>query len=382
MIRSLAGAIFSADLTNTTGESVRAVYTQTDATELGFKEDWLQNAVAKNPELVISACREAGLTDERWWTWTREYGIEEVGSIDVLLVSESGRVAIVETKLSYNREGRRSVLAQLLDYAVHLPEEVERRPVSGLPPELPVSEKVVQERIEAGDFLLIVAGDLLDSRAVKLSRSLLGDHLLNEWELALVELAVFTRAPDATGPEHVIVPHLRGLIEPESRQVVKVVVAQGDKNRVVVERQMPQTPAAARQEWTEERFFGELDKSSLSPAYKAFGKALLAIRTQFPEVQIQWGTGKTGSATLKRNGHGLVEFYLDGKLAFRRERPPRALGEAAGQAYLDGLREIYPQQMTGEINPNMPTSVPASVAGEGMEPLAALIRNVLSAAPK
>jgi hypothetical protein len=39
-------------------------------------------------------------------------------------------------------------LAQLLAYAVHLPEEVERRPVSGLPPELPVSEKVVHERIE------------------------------------------------------------------------------------------------------------------------------------------------------------------------------------------------------------------------------------------
>jgi len=70
----------------------------------------------------------------------------------VLLVSESGRVAIVETKLSYNREGRRSVLAQLLDYAVHLPEEIERRPVSGLPADLPVSEKAVQERIERGDF--------------------------------------------------------------------------------------------------------------------------------------------------------------------------------------------------------------------------------------
>src|SRR5690348_6063138 len=103
MIRSLAGAIFSADLTDATGESIRSTYAQADATELGFKEDWLQNAVANSPELVISACREAGLTDEQWWTWTREYAVEDVGSIDVLLVSESGRVAIVETKLSYNR---------------------------------------------------------------------------------------------------------------------------------------------------------------------------------------------------------------------------------------------------------------------------------------
>ena len=44
MIRSLAGALFSAEVTNAKGESVRAVYTQSDATELGFKEDWLQNS--------------------------------------------------------------------------------------------------------------------------------------------------------------------------------------------------------------------------------------------------------------------------------------------------------------------------------------------------
>ncbi len=344
MIRSLAGALFSAEVTNAKGESVRAVYTQSDATELGFKEDWLQNAVAKNPELVISACREAGLTDERWWTWTREYGIEDVGSVDVLLVSESGRVAIVETKLSYNREGRRSVLAQLLDYAVHLPEEVERRPVSGLPPELPVSEKVIQERIERGDFLLIVAGDRLDHRAVKLSRSLLGDHLLNEWELALVELAVFTRAPEATGPEHLMVPHLRGVIEPESRQVVKVVIAQGDKNRVVLERQTAETPAAARQKWSEERFRAELDAAPLSPSYKEFGKALFDIRAQYPDVELRWGTGKSGSVTVKRNGHQVVEFYLNGWLGIRTERAPLALGEAAGEAYMGGVRKLFPDQ--------------------------------------
>jgi hypothetical protein len=111
----------------------------------------------------------------------------------------------------------------------------------------------------------------------------------------------------------------------------------------------------------------------------AFGKALLEIRTQLPRTQIQWGTGKTGSATLKRNGNGLVEFYLDGKLAFRRERPRSALGEAAGQAYLNGLREIYPQ-MTGEINPNVPTNVPAAVAGPGLELLAGLLRKVLASA--
>jgi hypothetical protein len=339
----LSRVLFSADVTRSKGASVEAAYVQSDATELGFKEEWLQNAVIADPELVISACREAGLTDERWWPWVREYPIEEVGSIDVLLVSESGRVAIVETKLSYNREGRRSVLAQVLDYAVHLPEEVERRPVSGLPPNLPVSDKAVQERIEQGDFLLVVAGDRLDSRAVKLSRSLLGDHLLNEWELALVELAIFSRAA-ATGPEHLIVPHLRGVIEPESRQVVKVVIAQGDKNRVIVERQAPETPASVRQKWSEERFRAELEAALLSPAYKEFGRALFDFRSQYPDVELRWGTGKTGSVTVKRNGHQLVEFYLNGWLGIRTERAPLALGKTAGEAYVEGVRKLFSDQ--------------------------------------
>jgi hypothetical protein len=325
MIRSLSPKLFSADLTKAAGKTTQAVYEFGDASGLGFKEVWLQNAVANDPELVIAACREADLTDEDWWYWTREYEIEDVGSIDVLLVSESGRVAIVETKLSYNREGRRSVLAQVLDYAVHLSAEADRRPVSDLPADLPVNEKVVHERIERGDFLLIVAGDRLDSRAAKLSRSLLGDHLVNEWELALVEIAVFARTSDEEGPKHLLVPHLRGVIEPERRQVVKVVIAQGDKNRVVVEHLAPETPAAARQKWSEARFYEELEKGALSSSYKTFGKELLALRTEHPDIEIRWGTGKTGSATVKRRGHGLLEFYLDGTVAIRLGGPLKQL---------------------------------------------------------
>src|SRR3954471_8104181 len=117
VIRSLSAQLFQANLSDVSGQSVAPAYAESEASDLGFKEDWVQNAVMRTPELVMSVCRQAGLTDERWWSWQREYPIEDVGLIDVLLVSESGRVAIVETKLSYNREGRRSVLAQLLDYA-------------------------------------------------------------------------------------------------------------------------------------------------------------------------------------------------------------------------------------------------------------------------
>ena len=192
---------------------------------------------------------------------------------------------------------------------------------------------------------------------MKLSRSLLGDHLLSEWELALVELAVFRRAPEVmTGPEHLIVPHLRGVLEPESRQVVKVVIAQGDKNRVILERQTPETPASTRQKWSEERFRAGLETAPLSASYKEFAKALFDIRSQFSDVELQWGKGNTGSVMLKRNGHQLVELYLNGWLGMRAKLASRALGEAAGAVYVGGVRRLFPDRAKNDYMCFVPPS--------------------------
>lgn len=379
MDRYLSPVLFTAEPTKRDGASSQAAYVLRTAAELGFKEDWLQNAIANEPELVIAPCREAELVDEgeKWCFWTRELTIRDVGSIDVLLMSQSGRVAVVETKLSYNPEGRRSVLAQLLDYAVHLP-EVDATDLPALPAEtagsIAVSVEQVRERIQQGDFLLIVAGDQLDSRAVKLGRSLLGDHLVNEWSLALVELAVFSKKDGFDGPQHLLVPHLRGVVVPEQRQVVKVVV-EGAKTRVTVERLAPTQGIGSREKWSEGRFFSMLEASSISTAFKNFGGSLRELREQFPAVELSWGTGKRGSATLKRNGQGLVEFYLDARLMFRKEKFPLALGEQAGQEYLEGLQQLFPEQMRMPY-PNVPTMVAEPRLGE----LLALLKSVLKKA--
>ena len=376
-MRYLSRVLFTADLSKSEGASTQPSYGLRSAREAGFKEEWLQNAVATNPELVIAPCREAGLTEEgeRWSYWAREVSVA-VGSIDVLLVSEFGRVAIVETKLSYNPEARRSVLAQLLEYAVSLPEgDFDALPP--LPTDAPAFREAVQERIERGDFLLIVAGDLLDARAVKLSRSVLGAHLLNSWELALVEVAVFEHTGGADGaPRHLLVPHLRGVIEPESRQVVRVVVERGDQNRVVVQRQAPETPASAREKWTEERFYTALATAALSQAYRNFGQALTDLRAEFPGVELTFGTGKTGSATLKRNGQSLGSFYLSGALSFYKNSPALAVGEATGRRYVDGLQRLFPDEMARMSDP----TIPAARAEPRLAELVALLRGALSSA--
>ena len=100
-------------------ETLRPGYERCLAKDLGLKEAWLRDAIFETPELVIGPCRAAGLTEDDWYPWAREFRVE-VGKIDVLLLSSEGRVAVVETKLAGNPELRRRVLAQALDYLAHL----------------------------------------------------------------------------------------------------------------------------------------------------------------------------------------------------------------------------------------------------------------------
>ncbi len=243
MERYLSPVLFAAEFPRS--ETLKS-YSLTTARQVGFREDWLQDAISKNPELVLAACSEAGLIgeEEQWRFWAKEVSVPDcTGSIDLLLISDSGRVGIVETKLFYNPEARRAVVAQILEYAINL---------SSIIPHLPELPKMdgggpfldredVLDRIQEGDYLLIIAGDQLDSRAVKLSEALLGKHLLRAWDLALVEVAVFEHQTDSGQKAHLLVPHIRGTIIPVRRQVVKIEI-QGDRTRVDVS---PLTPAAS-----------------------------------------------------------------------------------------------------------------------------------------
>jgi hypothetical protein len=105
------------------GEFVVA-FRRISAKDAGIEESWFGDAIFMNPELVIGACRSAGVVieGERWYAWAKEYGIPDTGSIDVLLLSSQGRIGIVETKLAFNPERRREVVAQILEYAVALQE--------------------------------------------------------------------------------------------------------------------------------------------------------------------------------------------------------------------------------------------------------------------
>ena len=49
------------------------------ARELGLSESWFRDAIFKEPKLVIEACQAAGVTDDEWYAWAKEYQVD-VGS--------------------------------------------------------------------------------------------------------------------------------------------------------------------------------------------------------------------------------------------------------------------------------------------------------------
>jgi hypothetical protein len=220
-------------------------YNRASAADLHLRESWFRDAIFADPELVVGACREAGRTpaDEKWLPWCKEFDLD-AGRIDVLLVSSRGRPAIIETKLSYNPQKRREVVAQVLDYAVSL-QEVPHDELPALPDsDWSPDPADLHECLSSGRFLLVVAGDILDPRALRLSQALLARHLTSEWDLAMVDMNVYQSVAD---PEALlIVPELRGVLIAETRQVVRVQVEGATpKTKILVEHLPTEDPATA-----------------------------------------------------------------------------------------------------------------------------------------
>lgn len=329
------------------------------ARDVELKESWFRDSIARNPELVISACEKANLTDEPWYFWQCEFTVKSpggkgVGKIDVLLISETGRIGIVETKLSYNPEKRRGVLAQVLDYAVHL---TEMKPKDM--PEIPIDENdepvtsfdEMALHLSDGDFLLIVAGDDLDDRAVRLSQALLGEQILNPWDLAMIDLALYAPNKNMLGSKLVVVPTLRRAIISEPRHIVRVVV-EGEEPIAQIRIEKPVDGGSVkggsksvREFWDVDRFFKELEESDRTKEWKEFGNKLHDVAVRFTDTDASFGTGKKGSLTLKRLNKGLIEYFIYGAVRFRKHKFKQALGRQLGLEYEKELTALFPKQM-------------------------------------
>ena len=175
-----------------------------------FDEKWLQKVLFENIELitvsdpvydkirVVPLCRELTLND----------GFRNL-FLDVLAVTETGRLVLIECKLWKNPQARREVLAQTLEYATlmqklsysDLAAKLKKHIDSGT--EDPISYRLreagldfdeslfidrVSENIKQGDFHLIIAGDGIRGDLFNLVNSSLMSGMTAD--LSLLEIAV------------------------------------------------------------------------------------------------------------------------------------------------------------------------------------------------
>ncbi len=159
-------------------------------------ERWWQYHIARHPEMLETVIRDLEGIDVK----LRFLGIE-LGGIDVLFGDNRGLLNIVETKLIGNREAKREVLAQVLDYAADLTQKKLDDLVSEI--------KAAAERAERKGSLSDIVGER-GSEFLKLVKKL--DELAGDGDVELQKIfASYLR--DGKVPDKVDDKDIKGFID-------------------------------------------------------------------------------------------------------------------------------------------------------------------------
>jgi hypothetical protein len=180
-----------------------------------YDEAWLQDLLYLYPDAIPVA--EIDDAYSPLISLARELDTP-AGPIDVLYITPTGRVAVLEAKLWRNPEARRKVVAQILDYAKELSHwdyatldaqvrKVRRRSRSAGPEGIleivraaghDAQEALfidsVTRNLRRGDVLLLIAGDGIREGAGAITEFLEGHGTLH-FQFGLIEVAVYD-APD------------------------------------------------------------------------------------------------------------------------------------------------------------------------------------------
>jgi len=206
-------------------------------TEKLFQENWLQELIQSNPQILPIDDIEVGFSP--LLSLGREISTN-VGSIDNLFISPDGYITIVETKLWRNPEAKREVVGQILDYAKELANwtftdfnnEIKKRNsenfgildiINKYEPQDEQSKSNLIDNIERnlkrGRFLLLIVGD-----GIRESVEEMVDYLSNSaqllFTLGLVELQIYKEPFNENGV--IVIPNLITRTREITRAVIKI----------------------------------------------------------------------------------------------------------------------------------------------------------------
>ncbi len=173
----------------------------------GFDEAWLQELLYKHPEVLPAAELDAAYGE--LVAVCREMRTE-AGPVDLVCITPHGRIALVETKLWRNPEARRTVVAQILDYAKELTKweysDLQREALRARSGSAASLHELVRNRpgaldegsfhdqvsrnLRNGQFLLLIAGDGIQ-QGVEAIAEFLDRFGSLQFTFGLVEICVY-----------------------------------------------------------------------------------------------------------------------------------------------------------------------------------------------
>ncbi len=290
-----------------------------------YDEDWLQDLIFRHPELL--PCETLDPSFEGMVAVAREF---ETGSgpVDVVLLNERGRVALVECKLWSNPEARRTVVAQVVDYAAAMSGWSTGRFEETLGKAKCKASETIREVFEdrggtfdetsfldgladslsRGRFLLLVVGDGIRRQVQDLANAV-GSNPQLGFHLALIEIGLY-RADGESDAPLVVVPEVVTKTREVTRAVVEVRVIGADAE---VEASVPgddDPDPYKRSPITESVFFERLS-STTNQKTEELARQILAQAGEY-DLRIQW---MEAGPVLKYDDEHTGKFFTFGQLS-------------------------------------------------------------------
>lgn len=184
-------------------------------------EKWLQDFLPLCPDVLPVADIDSNFSDLTYLCNEASIKTSKKGKgrVDVIYISKSGRLVLVETKLHRNPESSREVLSQILDYAANiraagwdysvindlygksdLYKEMQKK-FKDLPDRETFIENV-NRYIRQADFLMVIVGDTISDTVENLA-TFINSPIDMKYKLALCEIKTYKM-----GDKYLVIPRL------------------------------------------------------------------------------------------------------------------------------------------------------------------------------
>jgi len=303
-----------------------------------FQENWLQNLIHNNPQILPIDDIESGFAP--LISIGREISTS-VGFVDNLYISPNGYITIVETKLWRNPEAKREVVGQIIDYAKELSSwtfsklnegvikssQTYNKNTKGIIELIKDFEDIeeieeykiidnIERNLKRGRFLLLIVGD-----GIRESVEDMIDFLSNspqiQFTLGLVELQVYKNPNNEK--DWIVIPNLITRTREITRAIIKI--ENSNPNSTVTletnfkEDVINKSPTS-RSTITEDDFFEQLKQNTDSETSE-FAKRILNDAKVNGHL-IDWNQGSFAVKHLDPDGSGqkISLFVVDRKGLF------------------------------------------------------------------